>query len=357
MTYTEQLERETEQTRLRLANTMEELRERLTPGQVLDEVLDYASTTGAGDYLRNFRRQVIDNPLPLGLMGMSVAWLMAASVFGGRGNGHYMADMRGTARGMRDSAADRARTMGDGLGDSARAMGDRGRAIGDRARGAAGDLAAGARGAAADVADRADEMSRGFADSAADLRADAAQRAANITGQASAVATRTRDRMRDAAASASAGVAVAGDTTAESAGRGVRAIGDSVSEMGRGGRAASRAVADFGREQPLIVAATGLVLGTIIGALLPKTDAEDRLIGESSETAKEKLREFAGEQYSRAKDIAAQTVGSALEANDGGGAATQPHETGEFGPGPGPQASGDHSSNPEDAERTHAGGD
>src|SRR5690242_13039120 len=107
MSYTEQLERDTERTRLELANTIEELRDRLTPGQVLDEVLDYASDGDVGDYLRSFKRQIIDNPLPLGLMGASMAWLVAASAFGRRRNGRMMRER--VARRTGDFAA---RTQG-----------------------------------------------------------------------------------------------------------------------------------------------------------------------------------------------------------------------------------------------------
>src|SRR6185437_6869172 len=107
MNYTEQLERDTERTRLELANTIEELRDRLTPGQVLDEVLDYASDGDVGDYLRNFKRQIVDNPIPIGLMGASMAWLLAASAFGRRSDGRVMRER--VARKTGDFAA---RTQG-----------------------------------------------------------------------------------------------------------------------------------------------------------------------------------------------------------------------------------------------------
>src|ERR1700704_3209442 len=78
MTSTEQLERQTEQTRARLAETLEELRS-MTPGRVVDEVLDYAKA-GGGDFLRNvgskLGTQIADNPVPAALIGAGLMWLM-----------------------------------------------------------------------------------------------------------------------------------------------------------------------------------------------------------------------------------------------------------------------------------------
>ena len=90
MTSTEQLERETEQTRARLTETLEELRS-MTPGRVVDEVLDYAKT-GGGDFLRNMGsklgHQVAENPLPAALIGAGVIWLMMSD--GKAHNGNFL---------------------------------------------------------------------------------------------------------------------------------------------------------------------------------------------------------------------------------------------------------------------------
>jgi Protein of unknown function (DUF3618) len=71
-----QLEREAEQTRSQLAATLDELRSRITPGQLLDQTLDFARESNAGEFVRNLGRDARDNPLPLALMGAGIAWLM-----------------------------------------------------------------------------------------------------------------------------------------------------------------------------------------------------------------------------------------------------------------------------------------
>src|SRR5690349_14348750 len=75
----EQLEREAEETRWQLAGTLEELRDRMTPGHVVDQLVDYTRGGPAADFLRNLGREVRENPMPLVLIGIGIAWLMVAS--------------------------------------------------------------------------------------------------------------------------------------------------------------------------------------------------------------------------------------------------------------------------------------
>src|ERR1700747_1599218 len=75
----EQFEREAEETRWRLAGTLEELRDRMTPGRVVDQVVDYTRDGPAAELLRNLGREVRENPMPLVLIGIGCAWLMLAS--------------------------------------------------------------------------------------------------------------------------------------------------------------------------------------------------------------------------------------------------------------------------------------
>ena len=75
----EQFEREAEETRWQLAGTLEELRDRMTPGRVVDQVVDYTRGGPAAEFLRNLGREVRENPMPLILIGIGIAWLMVAS--------------------------------------------------------------------------------------------------------------------------------------------------------------------------------------------------------------------------------------------------------------------------------------
>src|SRR3954462_3765625 len=75
MSTSEQLERETERERARISETLEELRARMTPGQVVDRLVDYANDSSGGMFFRNLRQQAVDNPVPVALVGAGLAWL------------------------------------------------------------------------------------------------------------------------------------------------------------------------------------------------------------------------------------------------------------------------------------------
>jgi hypothetical protein len=78
-TQSEQLERKAQQARARLTETLEELRAGMTPGQIVDQLADYARDGPAAEFFRNLARQIWENPLPLTLIGAGIAWLIIAS--------------------------------------------------------------------------------------------------------------------------------------------------------------------------------------------------------------------------------------------------------------------------------------
>jgi ElaB/YqjD/DUF883 family membrane-anchored ribosome-binding protein len=74
----EEILAEIERTRSEMDRTLGTIEQRLTPGQLLDQGMHYLKTSGAGDYVRNLRGSVSSNPLPIALVGVGLAWLMAA---------------------------------------------------------------------------------------------------------------------------------------------------------------------------------------------------------------------------------------------------------------------------------------
>jgi hypothetical protein len=71
-------------------------------------------------------------------------------------------------------------------------------------------------------------------------------------------------------------------------------------------------------EQPLILGALGIALGAAIGAALPSTDQEDRLLGEMRDKTMEKAKQLGGEAYEKGRQAAEQGVESIAE-NSGSG--------------------------------------
>jgi len=82
-----QIEAEINAKRHRLADTIDQIQNRLSVGQLVDEALDYAKGSGGKDFLANLGRTVQNNPLPIALVGAGVAWLML------RPNGPQLAQM------------------------------------------------------------------------------------------------------------------------------------------------------------------------------------------------------------------------------------------------------------------------
>ena len=74
-----ELEREAEAARARLSDTADQIRARMSPGQLMDEVLNQFRGGDGSQMLANLRGQVRDNPMALALVGSGLAWLMMGS--------------------------------------------------------------------------------------------------------------------------------------------------------------------------------------------------------------------------------------------------------------------------------------
>ena len=75
----ERLECEAEEARAELAYSLDELRQRLTPGQIVEEAVEYARETPAADVARNLMRDIREYPLPLLVIFAGIAWAVIAS--------------------------------------------------------------------------------------------------------------------------------------------------------------------------------------------------------------------------------------------------------------------------------------
>jgi ElaB/YqjD/DUF883 family membrane-anchored ribosome-binding protein len=71
-----EIQREIELQRSRVENTIDQIQERLSPGQLVDELLSYTKSGGA-DFAASLGRSAAANPLPVALLGVSLAWLIA----------------------------------------------------------------------------------------------------------------------------------------------------------------------------------------------------------------------------------------------------------------------------------------
>ncbi len=228
----EELEREIDETRVELDETLGTLRNRVAPGALLDYAVDYLRH-GPKDYAMEFggnlSRSVRDNPLALGLVGAGVTWLML-------GNSH--------------------RPEEPNYGDE------------DFDYYADADMEAATDLTAPDYS--ATQYETGDAASG-DGRWDAAKRkAAAGKAELSAKASRLRD-------SAGGQARRARQTMSSARARGRHYRERAGYEM----RRARSGAADMYHEHPLVLGALGIAVGALIAAAVPATRREDEWLGET----------------------------------------------------------------------------
>lgn len=253
-----ELERQADATRAKLADTAESLKNKMTPGQLFDEM---TSTLRHGDTwaaFGNLKTQVRDNPLPLTLIGAGIAWLM----FGHAPRRSGRSD-DGAMLGWSDGN-DNSDRVGPAFYGAARPADGNG-GVTDKI-GQAADTAAGM------ASEAADTVKHGFSD-ARDGVSGAARKA---TGTAREFAERSKTM---------------------------------------GTQARDRAQEVFDRE-PLALAALGLTLGTAIAAMLPHTRLEDETLGKYGKDIRRAGEELYQDGIQEAKDVASDAYDAAREEAD-----------------------------------------
>jgi hypothetical protein len=254
---TQQIEREVEQSRADVEHTVEELKDRLSAGQLVDQAARYFRESGGGETLQQLGAQVRANPLPLALVGIGLAWLMS-----GKGPPHVPSGDDRYREGRRyPSEPD-----------------DPGAAY--RTHGAAGALYGAGSGQAAHSGDGGEDIEGGGIRDALDGARDRMSSAASSLGESAS----------DAAERARAGVsaaAEAGGEAWESAGRVYHRTYRGASAQAQSAyRGAQSTFFDLLEREPLVIGAVGVAVGAAIGAMLPRTEIEDRYVGEAAEMAR-----------------------------------------------------------------------
>jgi hypothetical protein len=300
-----EIEREVEGTRARLTDTLDELRERVSPGQLMDQVVDYIRGSGGADFAQNLGQAVRDNPLPVLLIGAGVTWLMVSGKRTTTAAG--ATEPRPAVRSVTGDYDEKvpsggARTpVDEDVGGHRPALADRAVAAASAAREQAGAAAENLRTTASDIADRATEAIGSAYGSVADAAASVAGKVSATTSTARQRATELGHDARDRAAEA--------------------------------GASAQQGLGWLLQEQPLVLGALGVALGAAVGALLPSTRAENRLMGETRDAlgqqvqgavqeGYERVRDAAGDHLEHARAAAAETYDRAKEHLDQAGLST-----------------------------------
>jgi len=346
-------EREAEAARHRLADTLDELHDRLTPGHMLDEVLSYARGGGAG-FARALSNAARENPIPTLLIGAGCAMFLAEktgmtrTMFSGAGKSsadgfgagidaitgmrsssgrpmgssvseaaESMADKTSSmAAGVRQKAA----SVGDATSGAATSVGNRvsgaANSVGERVSGAASSVGSAVSGAASTIGDQVSGAASSLGDTATAVSDRLAAGASQMSDAASSAADQVRRSFHDGTARVSE---TADQLKQEAMGLG-ETVQDYTATMSEEAAAAAQRARDqastaarqaketatkLATEQPLLLAALGVALGAIIAAALPKSRMEDEFMGGTSDAVKEAFSEVASGQYEKAKTVAA----------------------------------------------------
>ena len=262
------VERDLDVTRTRLGGHLDQLRDRMTPGQVLDDVVRYFRGREGADFGRSLLSNVKENPLPAAVTSVGLAWLMATNgrtavvqprsvipLHAGAATGD---DATTTLRRQEISAA-RSRmrlaeeSVGrqDGESDDAHEM-----------------RRADARGFAVGVARQPEDTSESFSARIRTFLADSKQSIADGLHEAGS-------GLNSAASSASGALSGYGSSAQDAV---ANTAGKARDAMSAGGQAAAQAGSRWTAalaDSPIVMGVLSLAAGALLGALLPQSETEE----------------------------------------------------------------------------------
>lgn len=297
----EQIQNDIAHIRAQVSSTIDAIQSKLTPGQMMDQALDYfrgkgsssssasgstgggsainvgAVADGASEFATSLGHAVRANPLPVAVIGLGVAWLMMSNRSGSSVPYDTVTGPRGSALYGRTSRVSSTgpRTVGMAGGSMS--------ADYDDSYAAATDYGVGSDDATAD-------SGPGVIDSVTAKVSDAGR---TLRDKASTLADRARGATYSARDSLSSGASYAGDRASQLADRSREQF-----ERARSG------VSQMADEQPLVIAAFGIAIGAALGALLPSTRKEDELLGEKRDELLQTAKEAAQPHVDTIKESA-----------------------------------------------------
>jgi hypothetical protein len=284
-----ELQREIDADRARIEEQLHAIEKRLSPGQLIDELIDYTKHSGGAEYVGNLGKAMKSNPIPVALIGISLAWLMAktpqqsaddASDRVDSTEEYPLAAVTGTIRRMgpvQEGPDGRYSHFSDESGKRFRALTD----------------AAGRR--AGHFLDESGRIYRGFADAAGKQIDEIRDEAGTLLDEASGWALRSWRQVSRSAEKMQTTIAATGETLYEQNAR------------------LNTLIQRHFRDQPLVGGALAFAAGATIGAALPHTRQEDEMIGKTSDSIRENLSDTAGTAIDQAVEAGSEVYERALD--------------------------------------------
>jgi hypothetical protein len=296
------LEREVAEQRSRVESRIGEIKDRLSPGQLLDEALSYTKHGGA-HFAGNLGHQISANPLPAALVGIGLAWLISSTA-SGKAN-HSSAPSVGHTWDEDDSYP-YARISNGGLRRVSHSADEAGQwwsefetSEGQRYKAKSNEW--GER--AGHFADETGKMFSGFIDDTGSRIRDFQDEAGNMLSRTRGWADHSWRDVRHSVASGLAGVGSMARDAVSGVKSGTRSLGGTAQQQSD---QLSRQIVNLFDQQPLVAGALAFAIGAAAGAALPHTAQEDELLGEQADQVRRKAMKQAGKLYEQGKEKAAE---------------------------------------------------
>ncbi len=264
-------ERDLARTRADLNDTLRALEHRFSREQLIDQALDYVRG-GPREFAVNLGEQARDNPLPVALTAIGIAWLMFAGRREERGPEY-------TSEGIAETGSDLSTRARERYGEAVERGHQQYENLTERGKEAYGSVAESAR-----------EMGEKLSDKGEQLRESMGEK----MEQARAGMEHARRGLRYRARAMVSGMRRGSEGTAS----GIRQSGEKTRNT----------FSYLSREQPLALAALGVALGAALAAALPTTRRERETFGPARDETVNRLRETGREQMERSREDLKQAV-------------------------------------------------
>lgn len=281
----DELEARSEHLRTGLADTVGELRNRLSPETIKADVKDHLSQTGQ-ELLAKLERSVRDNPLQTAAIGAGLAYPIL---------------------GLLRSIPAPILLMGAGVALSGRGNVFAGLTSNPKVTGA---VTAGTD-KASEFADTASARASAAAASVSSTAQAAADRVSNAAASASTTLSDTLASANQSATDAANSAAHLARTTYHDATDAVNQAASQAAALGRQGR---DTLVDTVQRNPLLVGALTALAGAALAAIIPASRTEARLFGDASDSVKAQAKSAAYQGVHAAVDAGERVIGSTLEA-------------------------------------------
>jgi hypothetical protein len=285
------IERELEQTRARMGGHLDELQAKLSPGQLIDEGIGYLRRSQGADFFHNLGESAAEKPLPLALVGIGLAWLVASGA-GPRQPVHHGVGSDTISRDGFDELTTRVRDAGASVTRLPDETDEAYRLRVNMARGYALGLSRGD-----------EEDGDAFATRIDGKLSDARRRMSEATSGAQRRVSDAAQGLRDQASDM-------GDRLGASA----RMAGDTLSQGSDMARRAGNSMMSAMTDNPVLLGVFGLAAGALLGALMPQSDQEARTLGTAASRAGDAMSDAASEAMERGSRVASAAMAAGQDA-------------------------------------------